>query len=436
METLIMTAQLLLGLSILVIVHEFGHFIAARAFGIKVEKFYLFFDAFGVKLFKFKKGDTEYGIGWLPLGGYVKIVGMIDESMDKEFLDKKPESFEFRSKPVWQRMIVILGGIIMNIILGIIIFTFHTFHFGQEYVPISEMKDGIAAGKYGQSLGFKTGDKVLSINGVPLKRADDINNTKLLLEKNVDFKIERQGQISDIILPNDFSKKILNDGAETFIMPRESFTIGKVSPNSGAYDAGLLVGDRILKVDSTPIKYYDNFVDFMDGKKNQLITFLIDRNGTLKTLKIKSNDDAKIGFQAKADFKTEVEHFGFAESFRIGNDRAWGTIWNQIRALKKIVTNEIPAKKSVSSLVGIAKAYGSEWDWFTFWGLTASLSMVLALMNFLPIPVLDGGYLVYLIIEGITGKHVNPKILEVLQYIGFILVMALMVFALYNDLTR
>lgn len=433
-----MAGQLLLGLSILVIIHELGHFLAARAFGIKVEKFYLFFDAGGVKLFKFKKGETEYGVGWLPLGGYVKIAGMIDESMDKKFIESPAEPWEFRSKPVWQRMIVILGGIIMNVILGILIFSLHTFYFGQKYLPASEMKYGIEAKEVGKKVGFETGDKIIAVNGQPVKKLDDILANKLILDRNVTFTVDRNGATKEISLPENFGKTLLNEGPDKFISINTPYHVDQVVKGSNAEKAGLKEGDKIVKVNGKDAVFFNQLTSILQENKDKEVKLEVLRKSQNEplTLTAKVDEEGRIGFRPGDEFEYKTETFGLGESFVIGNRRAWTAVSDNVKGLWRIITNDLPANKSLHSFIGIAQVYGGQWDWNTFWSITGLLSMVLAIMNLLPIPALDGGYVIFLIAEAVRGRPVSYRFLEIAQMVGIGFLVLLMGFAFYNDLTQ
>ncbi len=437
MDILIKVGQLISGLSILVIIHELGHFMAARAFGIKVEKFFLFFDAGGVKLFSFKRGETEYGIGWLPLGGYVKIAGMIDESMDKEFLGKPAEPWEFRSKPVWQRLIVILGGIIMNIILGIIIFTLYTWHYGETFLPASEMKYGVEVSKLGKEVGLQNGDHILAVNGKPVKRDDDLTlkNTDFILKNGVVLHISRDGVEKDLTLPDDFGKRVIKDMG--FASPRIPFYVGIVEPKSPADKAGLKADDHIIAINDKNIKFFDELTDALQANKGKATTVKISRGTDHQILELHATIDTAghLGFYPKSELKDSTEYFGLGTSFVMGSTKAINAVTVNIKAIARMITGDIPSS-SLHSFIGIANFYGPKWIWQKFWALTGMLSMMLAFFNFLPIPALDGGYVIFLLIELIRGKAVSYKVLEIAQIIGISLLVLLTAFAFYNDLFR
>ena len=436
-----MVGQLLLGLSILVILHELGHFLAARAFGIKVEKFYLFFDAWGFSLVKFNYKGVEYGVGWLPLGGYVKIAGMIDESMDKEQMAGPPQPWEFRSKPAWQRLIVMLGGITVNIFVGIFIFWMLTIKYGETYLPMSNVKYGIVPGSIGKKIGLKAGDQVLSINGKPVERFEELTNPKVFLDNTV-LSVERNGQPLSITVPETMLNSISAkgaDGIEEFISsaPRSKFSVDSVY--GASKKAGLQKGDSITAVNGNKVTFFDEFHDQLDSNKGKQISLTVVRNNNVQTVPVVVGKDGRIGFTRpiKEIFPKEVTvKYSVLTSLPVGASRAWSNFTNNAKGLKKIFTGKVKATNAVSSPIGIAKMYGTQFDWLRFWSLTGFISMVLALMNLLPIPALDGGHAVFLIVEMIKGKPLSDKFLEKAQIVGFVLLIGLMVFAFGNDILK
>lgn len=460
MDGLIMAGQLLLGLSILVILHELGHFLAARAFGIKVEKFYLFFDAWGFKLFSFKVGDTEYGVGWLPLGGYVKISGMIDESMDTEQLALPAQPWEFRSKPAWQRLIVMLGGIIVNIIVGIFIFWMITFKYGEDFIPNDQLVNGVYPGVIGKQIGIKTGDKILALNGNRVMRFDELISSKVLLG-NPKLTVSRNGQAIDLRVPDTVLDSISEYGIREFITPRtEIMAIDTVidrtpKPKSiltkikslfikipeekieaPAFDAGFKKGDSVIAVNAKPIRFWDEFsseVSALKGKKAN-ITVIRDNKTLLLTPVVAKNGTIGVNFDRKK-LPTKHVDYGFLESFSVGNNKAITTFIDNGKGIWKMITGKVSAR-NISSPIGIAQIYGSEFEWENFWRLTALISMALAFMNLLPIPALDGGHVVFLIIEMIKGKPLGDKFMERAQIVGFVILLSLMVFAFGNDILK
>jgi regulator of sigma E protease len=437
MEVLVMIAQLLLGLSILIVLHELGHFLTARAFGIKVEKFFLFFDAWGVKLFSIKYKGCEYGIGWLPLGGYVKIAGMIDESMDTEAMAAPMQPWEFRSKPAWQRLIVMLGGVTVNVILGILIFWMLTFKYGETYIPINSLQYGISPGIVGQQVGLQAGDEVIAINGQKLERFEDLRSSEVLLG-NSNLTVLRDGQQKEISIPANILNTISDYGIDEFVAPRLKSKVELVNEGGLADKAGLKAGDVILAVNDKEALYSDQLKNILDDQKNKEVNLKIDRNGTEQTIPVTVSDKGTIGFAFSiGDIKQETQNFGFMQALPEGASKAWGSLTDNAKGLTKVVKGEVKANKAFSGPVEIArKLYGGTWDWIKFWSITGLLSMALALMNLLPIPALDGGHSVFLIIEMIKGKPLSDKFMERAQIVGFVILATLMVFVLGNDIFK
>jgi regulator of sigma E protease len=438
MSIVIMVGQLILGLSILVILHELGHFLAARAFGIKVEKFYLFFDAWGFSLFKFNYKGVEYGIGWLPLGGYVKIAGMIDESMDTEQMAGPPQPWEFRSKPAWQRLIVMLGGVTVNVIVGIFIFWMITIKYGETYIPMSNVKYGIVPGVIGKKIGLQPGDKIIAVNGKPVERFESLTTPKVLLDHTV-LSIQRGSQTLDITVPPTILNDLSDYGIEEFIssVPRSTFSVDSVF--GAAKKAGLLKGDSIIAVNNNKVLFFDELQNQLQINKNKSVVLSVVRHGAPLQLPIKVDADGKIGFARPLKEILPKENtitYGFFGSLPVGASKAWSTLTNQSKTFGKIFNGQLKARKAISSPIGIAVMFGGTVDWLRFWTLVGLLSMVLAFMNLLPIPALDGGHAVFLIIEMIKGKPLSDKFLERAQIVGFVLLICLMVFAFGNDIVK
>lgn len=462
MDGLIMAGQLLLGLSILVILHELGHFLAARAFGIKVEKFYLFFDAWGFKLFSFKVGVTEYGVGWLPLGGYVKISGMIDESMDTEQLAAPAQPWEFRSKPAWQRLIVMLGGIIVNVIVGIVIFWIITFKYGETFIPNDKLVNGVSPGIIGKEIGLKTGDKILAVNGQKLIYFDELLSSKVLLG-DTKLTVSRNGNAIDLKVPESVLDNISKHGIKEFVSPRfvakkidsvvtpqdmqpKVGLFGKikaifVKPDTAkavapAYQAGLKKGDSVLTVNGKSVRFLDDFTAEVEKNAGKTISVKVVRGGEEVVLTPKVSAEGTIGLIfGRFDLPLKTINYGFLESFSIGIDKGWTTFSDNAKGIWKMITGKVSAR-NISSPIGIAKVYGSEFEWEKFWRLTGLISMALAFMNLLPIPALDGGHVVFLIIEMIKGKPLSDKFMEKAQVVGFVILLGLMVFAFGNDILK
>lgn len=436
MGIVIMVGQLILGLSILVILHELGHFLAARAFGIKVEKFYLFFDAWNFSLFKFTYKDVEYGIGWLPLGGYVKIAGMIDESMDSEQMAGPPQPWEFRSKPAWQRLIVMLGGIIVNVVLGIFIFWMITAKVGETYIPNDGVTNGIAPGIIGKKMGLKAGDKILAVNGKKVERFQELISSKVLLDHSV-LTVERENKTFDLKVPSNIIGDLADHGIEQFIRPRTTFKVDSVTPNSGAAKAGLMKGDSIIAVNNTPVKFYDELQTNLQQNKGKAVDLTVFRADSARHLTAQISSEGTIGFFADFNLPADVTvKYGFIGSLPIGASKAWGTFTDNIKGLSKVFSGDVKFNKAVVGPVGIANMFGTTLDWLHFWSLVGFLSMVLAFTNLLPIPALDGGHAVFLLIEMIKGKPLSDKFLERAQIVGFVLLISLMVFVFGNDIVK
>lgn len=445
---MIMTAQMLLSLSILIAVHEWGHFITARMFNIRVEKFYLFFDflfpmanVLNFSIVKFKKGDTEYGIGWFPLGGYVKIAGMVDESMDKEQMKAAPEPWEFRSKPAWQRLIVMLGGIIVNVIVGIMIFIGITYALGDTYIPKNFVNShgGIQALELGEQLGFKTGDKIIKVNGNDFDDFQEIIKPDVLLSQNSYYTVDRDGQKIDIPIPGNFIENFnRKESASNFVVPRIPAIVGRVSEKSVAERAGLRVGDEFLEIDGKPAVFFDEVTKIVKSGPRDSISFKVKRGTEVLSFKENFKDQELIGFAAKGIDRNDlaVIDYNFGQSIGLGTTRAFNVIFVQLKAFKKIFSGDISFRKSLSGPIGMAQAYGGEWDWERFWRMTGLLSMVLAFMNLLPIPALDGGYVMFLLYEMISGREPSEKFFETALKIGMAMLLVLMVFVFYNDIAK
>lgn len=433
-----MTGQLLLGLSILIILHEAGHFFAARAFGIKVEKFYLFFDAWGFKLFSFKYKDCEYGIGWLPLGGYVKIAGMIDESMDTEQMAGPPQPWEFRSKPAWQRLVVMLGGVTVNIILGIFIFWMLTLKNGETFIPNDKLSDGIAPGLIGKEIGLQSGDRITAVNGKPVTRFDELTSSKVLLG-NTELSVARGSEVKTIQVPGNILEKVADLGIGQFVEPRVKLSgIAQIAPGGNAEKAGLLKGDSIIAVNNKAIVFYDEFKSEVQSNKNKVVSISVLRDDKKVEIPTQVGEDGTIGIAISPFFNLPVEtvQYGFLGSLPVGASKAWGSFMDNAKGLGKVATGQVQANKAFTGPIGIATMFGGTVDWVKFWSLVGLLSMALALMNLLPIPALDGGHAVFLIIEMIKGKPLGDKFMERAQMVGFIILVILMVFVFGSDILK
>lgn len=438
-------AQLLLSLSILVILHEFGHFITAKWFKCRVEKFYLFFDPW-FSVVKKKIGETVYGIGWLPLGGYVKISGMVDESMDKEQMKQPPQPWEFRSKPAWQRLIIMIGGVTVNIILAFIIYSMILMVWGEKKVPADSLKYGISFNDpIFKDLGFQNGDKVLAVDDEPVDEYTDVLKKLLVVDETV--TVERAGKKLDLKMPVNLigtlvEKRRKADGP--MISPRTTVIVMNVSDTSSAYRAGLRKADQIVALDSTPTMFYDEFQSAMMGKrKGEGVTLTVKRNDALVNIPFTLVYDEKIGFNAPATpndydslgfYSYSVKKYGFFESIPGGIKRAGAELGFYVDQFKKILSPETGAYKGVGGFKAMGSVFsGNSWDWEHFWTITAFFSIVLAFMNLLPIPALDGGHVLFTLIEMITGRKPSEKFLEYAQIAGMVLLLGLMLYANGND---
>jgi regulator of sigma E protease len=439
MTGLVMAAQLILGLSILVTLHELGHYLAARAFGIRVEKFYLFFDAWGFKLFSFKEGDTEYGVGWLPLGGYVKISGMVDESMDKEQMAGPPQPYEFRSKPAWQRLIVMIAGVTMNVILGIAIFSYTLLQYKVDYLPNSEVKNGIYAYTLGEEVGLQDGDKIIAIDGKEFERFESLLSSKVMF--GADLTVLRNDQTMEVVIPDDFYRKIAAGGRWNFIGAGElSYIVKEVTPDQPADKAGFMAGDRIIAIEGVEVSSGNDLVKVLSENKNDEVEVSIIRNDKKKTLTSDVTEKGTIGiaFETTTTINPEyrMKKYTAASALKFGTHDAIEALVSNVKGLKQIFTGKEKATDAVQGPIGIAQIYGGTWNWAWFWRITGLLSMVLAFMNILPIPALDGGHVIFLTIESITRRKFSDNFMEKSQVVGMVLLLALMAFAIGNDVWK
>lgn len=435
MNYVIMAAQLILSLSILVVLHELGHFIPAKLFKTRVERFFLFFDP-KFALWQKKIGETVYGIGWLPLGGYVKIAGMIDESMDTEQMKQPIQPWEFRSKPAWQRLIIMLGGVTVNAILAVIIYAGIYMYWGEIYLPMENAKYGIVVNEVGEKLGLENGDMIISINSVKPEKFNDVIPEIIFGDT---IKIERKKQIKTIYLTPE-SKKTIFKEKSSFISVRTPAIIGSVSDDGGAKKSGLTVGDEIIEIDDNPIAFFDELQAIVNQSKKDTVYVKINREGeissypvALKTISLDGKTRKVMGVapmneeQMKTIFSLVEKKYNLFEAIPKGTEHAVNSLTMQIRQFKLIAQPETGAIKEVGSIFSIAKVFGGEWDWYKFWSLTAMLSIWLAFLNLLPIPALDGGHAMFVIYEMITRRPPSQKVMEVAQTIGFVILATLMI---------
>ena len=439
METiLIKTAQLLLSLSILVVLHELGHFMFARLFKTRVEKFYLFFDPW-FSLFKVKKGDTEYGIGWLPLGGYVKISGMIDESMDKEAMKLPPQPYEFRSKPAWQRLLIMLGGVTMNFLFAILIYIGIMYAWGEEFLPVENAKYGITVNEVGKEIGFQNGDKILTLDNKYVESFTAIVPT-IVLDHVKTVQVERNGQKTDVEISDSDLALMLK--SKSVMVPRTPFDIkvGKVEKGLPAEQSGLQKEDIFASVDGLKFEFYDEFTDYLNSKKGESIELEIIREGQIITKNVNVSEEGKIGFYPAYNnpdlFELKTVKYGFFESIPAGIKRGVQTTGDYLKQFRLFFKKETKAYESLGGFATIGNIFPGTWDWYSFWNMTAFISIILAIMNLLPIPALDGGHVMFLIGEMITGRKPGEKFLEYAQIGGMILLLALVLYANANDIIK
>ncbi len=439
METLIKVLQFVVSLSLLVIIHELGHFMFAKLFKTRVEKFYLFFDPW-FSLFKFKRGETEYGVGWLPLGGYVKISGMIDESMDKEQMSQPVQPYEFRSKPAWQRLLIMVGGVLMNVILAVAIYIGISFAWGDEYLANDDVKYGYEFSTEAQAMGFEDGDKIVSIKG---KTIDDMSKVfqEFILGGAGDVVVERDGQTVTINLTDKNIGTLIEN--QQFISPIIPFIVGEVSGGSLAEAAGVRKTDRLVSVDGSSVYSIQGAVELFKAKAGQVsnLTFVRDSSGIdiLRDIPTRISEEGTIGVLLVSPqdiFSMTTREYGFFESIPAGISRAGQEISSYIQQVKLIFTPESGAYKSMGGFISIGSIFPTAWDWYVFWKITAFLSIALAVMNILPIPALDGGHVLFLLVEVISGRKMSDKAMEIMQTIGIILLIALMLLVNGNDIYR
>jgi regulator of sigma E protease len=446
--------QFVAALSLLIILHEGGHFFFAKLFKTRVEKFYLFFDflfpfsnILPFSLFKKKKGETTYGIGWFPLGGYVKIAGMVDESMDKEQMKQPPQPWEFRSKPAWQRLLIMLGGIIVNVLLAFVIYAMVLFAWGQKRLPLSELKSGIVVGdSLAYNLGFKDGDQILEVNGKTLHYYDELM-PELIYAKSV--VVERDGRKETLVMPENFIEQLIdNKGRQLFFVPMPAI-VGDVTKGSEAEKIGLEKDDQLIAVNGDSTSNAKKLRDVLKNNKDQEVQLSVLRDGKTLDMEAHVSDSGTLGFFFLAPteisdthgdkfgpYHIETTEYGFFASFPAGVKMGLDKLNFYVQQFKLILNPKTGAYKGLGGFDTIRKIYSQEWDWHHFWSVTAFLSLILAFMNFLPIPGLDGGYVLFTLIEMVSGRKINEKVLEVATTIGLVLLLILMVYANGMDILR
>ncbi len=434
-ELTIKILQFVMSLSLLVVLHELGHFIPARLFKTRVEKFYLFFDPW-FSLFKFKKGDTEYGIGWLPLGGYVKISGMVDESMDTEQLKSEPKPWEFRAKPAWQRLIIMIGGVVVNVILAFVIYAMMLFTWGKSYIPNENLTFGVYADSLIQSYGVENGDRIVSIGDITPKTLSIVNQ-EILFGDARDLVVERDGRQIQVTLPDDIDQLILASGKESILSEAYPAQVDSIVKGLSADKAGLVEGDKFVSLDDRDVSIYQALITSLYEKKGQSVDLVVERNGQPVEVTAQVDSLGKLGFynvDPRQYFDIATQEFGFLESFPAGVNEGVNIMVSYVRSLKLVFSSE--GVKKIGGFGTLTKLFPTTWDWQRFWNMTAFLSIILAVMNILPIPALDGGHVMFLLYEMITGREPGQKFLEYAQLAGIAILLTLMLYANGMDVYR
>jgi regulator of sigma E protease len=433
MEILVKAGQLLLSLSILVIFHELGHFAFAKIFKTRVEKFYLFFNPW-FSLFKTKWGETEYGVGWLPLGGYVKISGMIDESMDREQMKQPPQPWEFRTKPGWQRLLIMIGGVTVNFILAFMIYTMILTIWGREYIPADGLKYGISVDSLGKDMGLRNGDQIISVGNIKVTEFNRII-PDLLLNSEKSIQVERDGKVLSIIIKPEQEKQIIKYKKQLLSF-RTPFVVGGFPKESPAKNAGLLLKDKIIGINDTSIQFFDEFVDILKSYKGQKVKIKVLRNSQEMVFEIQTTKEGLIGVERQIDFENDIKiktlKYSFLGAIVASVPMGYQAISDQLKQLKLIPKHA----DQLGGFIAIGGIFPATWDWEKFWYLTAMLSIMLAVLNLLPIPALDGGHVMFLLFEMITGRKPSEKFLEYAQIVGIVLLLGLLLYVNGNDVFK
>jgi regulator of sigma E protease len=432
------TAQFILSFSIIVVLHELGHFIPARLFGARVEKFYLFFNP-GFSLWKKKIGDTEYGLGWIPFGGYVKISGMIDESMDKEQMNKAPESYELRSKPAYQRLIVMLGGVIVNVILAIVIFIGIAWFWGDNFLPAKNLSYGIHPTEISKKMGLQDGDIIVGLDQKELKDFFELES-KIVLEDAKTIQIKRGDSLLSLSIPTTVAAELSNaNNATAFVLPLFPVIVDSIGKSAVMVEGSFQKNDTLLSINGESVKYQHEFIEVKKKYSDSLVTVIAKRGMDTVTVRTLINNKAQLGLFVKLPmqlFKTVHQAYSFAEAIPTGIQRCFTTLDNYVTGIKQIFTGKVNPNDSLGSLISIGNTFPSQWDWERFWTLTAVFSIVLGFMNVLPIPALDGGHALFILFEMITGRKPSDKFMEYAQIAGMVLMFGLMLYALGLDFWR
>ncbi|MBN8663967.1 MAG: RIP metalloprotease RseP [Chitinophagales bacterium] len=433
----IKTAQFILSFSILVVLHELGHYLPAKWFKCRVEKFYLFFDPW-FSLWKKKKGETEYGLGWIPFGGYVKIAGMIDESMDKEQLKKPAEPWEFRSKPAWQRLIIMVGGVFVNVVLAIAIFIGIMWVWGEEYLPMKNVQYGVYADSLARKIGIQDGDMIIAMDGKPVENFGTLE-AEMILKDAKTLIISRNGENKTINVPDGFLKALNKNKLMGFVGVRYPTIIDSVAKTAVFTKDKLQKGDTLIALNAKPVHFYHEFLQAKKPYADSIIALTVIRGTDTVEVRSLVNKKGSVGFFAKSPlemFGTVTKTYTFTESIPAGFKRCFETLDRYVTGIKQIFTGKVSANDSLGSVISIGNTFPGVWDWERFWTLTAIFSIILAFMNILPIPALDGGHALFTIIEMITGRKPSDKFMEYAQMVGMVLLLGLMAYALGLDFWR
>lgn len=439
MTILIKILQLILSLSILVVIHELGHFTMAKLFKTRVEKFYLFFDPW-FALFKFKKGETEYGVGWLPLGGYVKISGMIDESMDKEQMKLPAQPYEFRSKTSGQRLAIMTGGVIFNFILAMLIYIFVLFAWGETYLPTANVKYGIVTDSVGYAIGLRNGDKIISVDNQQIEDFNQIT-PDIVLNNRKTIQVDRDESIINIEIPKEYIPKMLKGkGQIDFRIPFGPYIIDGFGKKSKGKEAGVLLNDQVIGLNNKQFTYYDEFQKYLYENKDRELALYLLRKGDSLRINVTPDSLGQLGIRRSISldqvFELKTIRYGFLQSFPAGINKGFKTVGDYLKQFKLIFSKHTKAYESLGGFITIGNIFPGVWNWQRFWDLTAFLSIILAVMNILPIPALDGGHVMFLLFEVITGRKPSDKFLEYAQIVGMVLLLALLLYANGNDIIR
>jgi len=439
MTILIKILQFLLSLSILVIIHELGHFTFAKLFKARVEKFYLFFDPW-FALVKRKKGETEYGIGWVPLGGYVKISGMIDESLDREQMKLPAQPWEFRSKPSGQRLLIMTGGVLFNFVSALLIYVCVLYAWGETYLPTANVKYGIVTDSVGYSIGLRNGDRILSVDNQKVENFAQITSD-IVLNGRKSVQVDRNGEILNIEIPTGLIPKMLKGGGKIEARtPFSPYVISDFQKKSPGKVAGLLPGDELTGLDGNRFAWFDEFQKYLADNRTRSIVVNILRKGEQIEIPVTPTSEGFLGIASSRTYEQIFElktiRYGLLESIPAGITKGFKTIGDYLKQFKLIFSRHTKAYESLGGFITIGSIFPGVWDWQSFWNLTALLSIILAVMNILPIPALDGGHVIFLLYEVVTGRKPSDKFLEYAQITGMVILFALLIFANGNDILR